>query len=286
MATASDVRQKQMVVKKIVDAGALRSPELETFLSASGQHFAVITDYATVEMFYGDPQVNLRRSLQIISKFSAQAIILKSNAQIWKLVPRNSAGLQRRLQDDRKTRNFPNYCRALFGDADRSQRLSAGISEFGNSVQEAKERFTRLSVSIRAAIGELEAQFTPDDLRAIRAGKKPSLSFSEHALKNIMGLTALYFRDVVRADPMPDSDQVLFSLPFRYVVCSYALSLKWVFEKGYVGVSCEKLRNDYIDVTYSAYATIFDGLITKDKKLRENYATSSWILKTLFHIGQ
>jgi len=56
---------------------------------------------------------------------------------------------------------------------------------------------------------------------------------------------------------MPDSKQVLFSLPFRYVVCSYALSLKWVFEKGYVGASCEKLRNDYIDVTYSAYATIF-----------------------------
>jgi hypothetical protein len=275
-----------MVIKKIVDAGALRSPELQTFLSTSRQHFAVITDYATLEMFYGDPQVNLRRSLQIISKFSAQVIILKSNAQIWKLVPSNSAGLQRRLQDERKTRNFPNYCRTLFGDANRSQRLSAGIAEFGNSVQETRERFTRLSVSIRAAIGELEEQFTPDDLRAIRAGKKPSLSFSEHALTNIMGLTALYFRDVVRADPMPDPDQVLFSLPFRYVVCSYALSLKWVFEKGYAGASCEKLRNDYIDVTYSAYATIFDGLITKDKKLRENYAASSWILKTLFHIGE
>ncbi len=271
-----------MVIKKIVDAGALRSPELETFLSTSSQHFAVITDFATAEMFYGDPQVNLRRSLQIISKFSAQVIILKSNAQIWKLVPRNSSG----LQDDRKTRNFPKYCRALFGDADRSQRLSAGIAEFGNSIQETRERFTRLSVPIRTAIGELEGQFTRDDLRAIRAGKKPSLSFSENALTNIMGLTALYFQDIVRADRMPDSKQVLFSLPFRYVVCSYALSLKWVFEKGYVGASCEKLRNDYIDVTYSAYATIFDGLITKDKKLRENYAASSWILKTLFHIGE
>ncbi len=275
-----------MVIKKIIDAGALRSPELETFLSMSRQHFAVITDYATVEMFYGDPQVNLRRSLQIISRFSAQVIILKSNAQIWKLIPRNSAGLKRRLQDDRKTRNFSKYCRALFGDADRSQRLSAGIAEFGNSVQETRERFTRLSVSIRTAIGELEGQFTPDDLRAIRAGEKPSLSFSEHALTNIMGLTALYFRDVVRADPMPDLHQVLFSLPFRYVVCSYALSLKWVFEKGYAAASREKLRNDYIDVTYSAYATIFDGLITKDKKLRENYAASSWILKSLFHIGK
>ena len=275
-----------MVIKKIVDAGALRSPELETFLSTSSQHFAVITDFATAEMFYGDPQVNLRRSLQIISKFSAQVIILKSNAQIWKLVPRNSSGLQRRLQDDRKTRNFPKYCRALFEDDDRSQRLSAGIAQFGNSIQETRERFTRLSASIRTAIGELEGQFTRDDLRAIRAGKKPSLSFSENALTNIMGLTALYFRDIVRADRMPDSNQVLFSLPFRYVVCSYALSLKWVFEKGYVGASCEKLRNDYIDVTYSAYATIFDGLITKDKKLRENYAASSWILKNLFHIGE
>src|SRR5437764_938913 len=111
-----------MATKQIIDAGALRSPQLERFLTASKQHFAVITDYATLEIFSGDPEGNLRRSLQIVSRFATQVIILRSNKQIWKLVPRTPAGLQRRLQDDRKTRNFPNYCRALFGGAERSQK--------------------------------------------------------------------------------------------------------------------------------------------------------------------
>jgi hypothetical protein len=273
-----------MAIKKIVDAGALRSSRLQGFLASSKQHFAVITDYTTLEIFGGNPEVNLRRSLQIVSKFAAQVIILKSNAQIWKLVPRRTSRLQRHLQDDRKTHNFPNYCRALFGDAERSQKLSPHIIEMGASFRKSKEQFTRASECIREAIGELDAQFTANDLRAIRAGQKPSVTFSANALKNIMGLTALYFRDVVHADPMPDADGVLYSLPFRYVVCSYALSLRWILERGYTGVSVEKLRNDYIDVTYAAYATLFDGLITNDKKLRQSYAAAVWILKHLFRI--
>jgi hypothetical protein len=163
--------------------------------------------------------------------------------------------------------------------------MSSAISEFGKSAQEARERFTRLASPIREAIGDLAAQFTNEEIRAIRARRKPSVSFSENALKNIMGLSGQYFRDVVGANPMPDPARVLYSLAFRYAVCSYALSLKWAFEKGYLGASPDKLRNDYVDVTYAAYATIFDGLITNDNKLRENYAVSCWILRNLFRIG-
>jgi hypothetical protein len=274
-----------MATKKIVDAGALRSPQLQGFLATSKQHFAVITDYTTLEIFAGKPEVNLRRSLQIVSRFAGQVIILKSNAQIWKLVPRRSPGLQRHLQDDRKTQNFLNYCQALFGDVERSQKLLPDIVEMGRRFRASKEQFTRVSERIREAIAELDAQFTPSDLHAIRTGRKPSVTFSENALKNIMGLTGLYFQNIVHADPMPDADKVLYSLPFRYVVCSYALSLKWILERGYIGASAEKLRNDYIDVAYSAYATLFDGLITNDKKLRQNYAAAVWILKHLFRIG-
>jgi len=65
--------------------GALRSPELENIPFEIQPAFR--RNYRLLQQqrcFYGDPQVNLRRSLQIISKFSAQVIILKSNAQIWK----------------------------------------------------------------------------------------------------------------------------------------------------------------------------------------------------------
>src|SRR5437899_1704641 len=84
-----------------------------------------------------------------------------------------------------------------------STRRFSYYIDYGESARELRDRFTRQTASIRAAITNLEKQIAPNDLC----------------------VTALHFRDVVRADPMPDSDQALFTFPFRYAVCTYALSL-------------------------------------------------------------
>ena len=270
-------------VKKVVDAGSLRTPELESYLSKSAGNFAIITEFATLEMFYGDVDVNFRRSLAIICRFPQQVIILKSNAKISKMTPR-PRGLQKRLQDEAKTQNFVKFCRLLSRDEIPNQYLRQNIMDYGEFAREWRDRFTRQTVSIRAAITNLEKQIAPNDLKALRSGQLASPAFTEQAIRNIMGVTALHFRDVVRANPMPDSDQALFTFPFRYAVCTYALSLKWVIDGGHSNAGRPKLRNDYIDMTYAAYATFFDGLITKDRKLQAIHAASCWILANVFGI--
>ena len=70
----------------------------------------------------------------------------------------------------------------------------------------------------------------------------------------------------------------VFSFQFRYSLCSYSLALKWIMDGGYDSISNDKLRNDFIDMVYAAYATFFDGIITKDKKLLEIYQFARWQL--------
>src|SRR5436190_23583261 len=102
--------------KKVIDVSALRSAALEDFVAASPTNMAVITDYASMESFKGDPAINIRRSLAILSRFAKQVVVLKSTAEICALRPRVS-GLHSRFLDRRQTKGFPKYCRALLNGA-------------------------------------------------------------------------------------------------------------------------------------------------------------------------
>jgi hypothetical protein len=273
-----------VIVKKVVDVGALRGPDLENYLSKSHRNFAVITEFTTMEMFAGNPEKNLRESLSVVSKFLEQVILLKGHEEISKISGR-SKGLQKRLEDDGKTRAFMKYCQALFcGKTASHPNLAYDIADKGNVANSWKNRITQKTESVRNGIATLKQRINPDDLRAIRGGKLASPAFTDQLVSDIMGLTALYFRDAVRLQPMPDSDEAVYTFIFRYALCAYALSLKWVIQGGHANAKNETLRNDYIDMTYAAYATLFDGLITRDSKLQELYGIACWILTNVFHI--
>ena len=56
---------------------------------------------------------------------------------------------------------------------------------------------------------------------------------------------------------------------FRWAVATYLLMIKWISDGGYQSVKIEKIHNDAIDMTYAAYGTYYDGVLTKDGKLQE-----------------
>ena len=49
------------------------------------------------------------------------------------------------------------------------------------------------------------------------------------------------------------------------------LRLKWIAEGGIEQYPIEKMRNDLVDITYSAHATYFDGLLSDDQKVNDIY---------------
>lgn len=270
-----------VIVKKIVDAGGLRSPSLEDYLSQSRGHFAVMTEFVTMEMFGGNAAINVRESLAIISRFPSQVILLKGNAKISKLTGR-PGGLQKRLQDERKTQAFVRYCRALFHNTVPAGTIARDIADKGDAARQWMDRILQKTASVRSGLENLEKRIDAEDLKAIRRGHVASPAFTNQVVADIMGLTALHFRDVACLHRMPSDEEALFTFPFRYAVCAYTLSLKWVIDRGYANAKSTTLKNDYIDMTYAAYATFFDGLITKDKKLQELYALACWVLDKVF----
>ena len=274
-----------MTSKKVVDVGALRSPDLERYLSASRGNVAIITEFTTMEMFSGNAEINLRRSLAILSKFLDQVVLLKGNARISRLTGR-LRGLHKRLQDEKKTRAFRKYCQLLFRNESAQGDLARDIAGKSQVAKQWRDRMTTKTAAIREGLSNLAARIDPGDLKAIRTGQAASRTFTDQTVADIMGITALHYRDIIRLDRMPSSDEALFTFPFRYAVCVYALSIKWVAKGGHINAKSETLRNDYIDMTYAAYATFFDGLITGDAKLKELYEISCWILENVFQINR
>lgn len=270
-------------MKKIIDAGALRSPELSYFLAASPTNMAVICDYASMESFKGDGEINIRNSLRILSGHTRQVIILKSTSQIT-LLKAHSGGLHKRFTDYKQTEDFPAYCRAIFNGAVDPSRLTADIKRKEVRSNTHFQKLQENAENIRNGLTTLFQSYPPDDLRCLRAGKSVSEAFSNRVVNDIVGVTNALFRDSLKEEEFPTPPDALFSFQFRYALCSYALALNWAAKGGFETVAAAKLRNDYVDMIYAAYATFFDGLISKDNKLLEIYRMALWLLKNIFHI--
>jgi hypothetical protein len=54
------------------------------------------------------------------------------------------------------------------------------------------------------------------------------------------------------------------------------------FRRGASNVSVDKLGNDLVDMHYVAYATLFDGLLSRDKKMQAVYGDALFFLENVF----
>ena len=267
--------------KQVIDAGALRSAALEKFLRASRTNTAVITDYASMESFKGDGAVNIRRSLEIISRFPQQVLILKSTAEVCALRPRSS-GLHGRLLDRRQTAGFPKYCCALFNGVVHPADMAYDIASKSAASREQFARMERTAAGISTAWTALFKSYTRDELQALRRQGIISARLANRIIRDVFVVTARFFRDMNSSSDMPSTIDALYSFPFRFALCTYVLALHWAVKGGYQSASTHTIRNDFTDATYASYATFYDGIITLDQKLNEIYMLSRWMLNALF----
>lgn len=70
---------------------------------------------------------------------------------------------------------------------------------------------------------------------------------------------------------------------FRYAVAGYV----WLLEKlrngasGKQILSAKKVTSDFIDIIYVAYATYFDGILSKETRVQHNFYETLVILKQI-----
>jgi hypothetical protein len=266
-------------MKKVVDTNALRSPLLETYLAASPTNIAVVTENLWVELFKGAGATNVERSLRILAEHPKQVIVLKSQVKILKIRPRQS-GLQSRLVDEEQTDGFGRYCRALFTnrwteeearrDRERKQQIANRKYDRGRESVEA----------IRSAIELLKKRCSPEELKALRRKEILPTEFWFRFADDVFATAEAFAR---QRHPGPiTGETLLYSYIFRYALCALPRAVDWIAEGGHATAAPETIVNDYTDMAYAAYATFYDGIVTRDEKLKEIHAFASRLLDRVF----
>lgn len=267
--------------RKIVDSNAMQTEMLRSYLSASPNNYAVLNDYASMEAYKGNTLTSIYRSMEIASEFPRQMIVLKPTGRICALLGRNQ-GLQRRMIDERQTREFPTFCKRLQAARDGDTYFQAQLLESGRVANWQMDRILESAPILPGAIKELRKTFNPEELKAIRLDEPFPQSLIEKSMKFIIDLTFYTFPN----HPSPPArirsvDELQNTFLFRHSVSTFVWSLDWIARGGADGVRPDRMRNDVVDVIFATYATFFDGLISNDEKAQRIYRAAQFILSML-----
>jgi hypothetical protein len=269
------------VMRKVVDSNYLQDDRLRIYLSASHDNYAVLTDYAAMEAFKGDTLVSISRSMEVLSQYPKQVIVLKSTGVMAMLRGRRK-GLQARMVDHEQTSGFADWCKGLekaqLGDvALQKQLLDAG--------RDASAHLDRMLADAKTYADNVEVaakNYDAAQLKILRANKPYTSELIDKVIDNILNLAALLFAGHPKIVKLPPAMELPNTFIFRYALCGYLLALRWIEVGGAKNVKVERLRNDMVDASFAAYATYFDGLLSADIKATELYRDAKVLLKRAF----
>jgi hypothetical protein len=255
---------------KVVDQNYLRepNPELHRYLSAG--NYAVFPDIAAMESFKGDALINLRRSLEIICRYPGQVVVLRDTQTIIRVTQRGGRALRRLLIDPDQTEGFDNFCMQTY--AVDPMELSPELAEIEQKANAAKAFFEdklKSTKLILRAIGTFHKAFPPEQLKELRADAAYSPELFSRILKHVLLVTAKLMKG--QGFLLKKPSQVRSNYLFRFALAGYLLAIRWVAKGGQSHLPLAKLQNDVDDMQYVAYATYYDGLLSKDKKMNEMY---------------
>ena len=128
--------------------------------------------------------------------------------------------------------------------------------------------------------------FTDTEVRILRKGSDLTDEIIDKFVQNILLLAAVLFRDHPRVTKWPDATELPNTFIFRYALCAHLLVFNWIAVGSPPKLKPEKMRNDIVDMSFAAYATFFDGLLTEDKKLQNIYHEASRLLPMLFSVDR
>jgi len=264
-------------MKLVVDTNYLRAPELTLFLAETDQNFAVITDYAAMEAFKTESIPTLIKSFEIVSQYPRQVLVLKSTTAVCGLHSRKS-GLQRRLVDHKQTVAFPAFYAQLKMAAAGHSGYTEQLLESGRVASQHMNLLIDDAVGMTDTFLEMSERFSREERRIIRTGAiyTPAIvqKFVHASLELAKELMDIHPR-VVR---YPRPEELMNHFLARMAVCMMLLILHWVGDGGQLKIKPEKIRNDFVDVNFAAYALYFDGILSKDQKLSSIAAQARHIL--------
>lgn len=254
-------------MKKIIDVNYLRDNRLRDYLEEDKNNFILLTDYASMESFKGQSLVNIKNSMEIISDFSEQVLVLKNTVDVMK-EDLSHPWQNDFLIDQQQSIGFRDFCREV-------KQASEGNSFFADhllkkselaslAIEQKKESASLVFKGIEQFSKELDQEF----VKVLRTREPWTSSEYDYIWRTVIELCKLMFK---KQNEVPNKDTFIRHYIFRYSLVCYLFALKWISEGGWQSYPKEDMRNDLIDMSYVAYATYFDGVLSKDNKINELY---------------
>lgn len=268
-------------MKLVIDSNRLQSTELRTFLAKSQSNVAVLTDYVAMEAYKGDTLVGIFKSMEILSEYPRQVIVLKGTrsacAQRGRL-----AGLQRRLIDQAQTEGFPEFVENLRRAERGDTNLQRQLLEHGKEATAHLNRMLADAESTAAVIEDIARLYSKEERRQVRVGEVLPAAVVDKIVKSVLHIAAQAFRQHPDVNFVPKYDELGNTFIFRIALSTYLLILDWGARGGARDANPAKFRNDFVDMNFAAYATYFDGLLSADAKIRRLHGELRVWLTTLF----
>lgn len=268
-------------MRKIVDSNFMRATSLRSYLTASRHNYAVITDYASMEAYKGETLISIFHSMEILSEFPRQVIILKGTQAICGLSGRGS-GLQRRMIDEHQTRGFLSYCKALSRAKAGNQELQRQILALGAEATTHMDRLLVDATFMPSIVAEVSQTYSANELKILRTRTPYSVELISKIVNSILMLAKSMFGSHPRAKRLPGESEYANTYIFRFALCAYLLILRWIKTGGPTTMKPERIRNDMVDLSFAAYATFFDGILTADQNVVATYDEAIFLLRVLF----
>lgn len=266
-------------MRKVVDANCLGDKRLRLLLQASPANRVVLTDYVAMESYKGGRD-GIFQSMEILSYFPEQVIVLKSTQVICGLKS-SKKGFVKRMIDHAQTKGFSTYCAQLRRARSGASSYEAHLLDHEKEANSHLERVLEDAKGFESSIGEIAKNYTAEELRILRTGGRLSEAMIDKFVKQILLLAAYVFRDHPRVRELPNVSTLQNAFIFRFALCMYLLAIERI-SSGAKGIKPEHLRNDMVDMSYVAYATYFDGLLSNDERVSKIYTHARVFLDTMF----
>jgi len=264
-------------MKLVVDSNQLRDESLAAFLRFNPRNVAVLPDYAAMEALKGDPVIGMFESMKVLARFHSQVQILKTTMVVCGLSG-CSRGLQRRLIDVPRTKDFELFCRNLVHARSGSPLLVSKLKDLGEESRSHMARVEKDALGFADASVKAARLFTTEERGKILAPGSLSPILHKKLLLQVMHLSAFVFNVHPAVKRLPSSEELLNTYIFRSSICHLLLGFKYASDGGVPGKATTRIRNDMVDSHFATYATFFDGLLSADVLTNHLYHATTRVL--------
>lgn len=250
----------------VIDSNMLQSDELRQYLRSSASNLAVLTDFAWYEIYKQESLDGIRHGLSVVDDHPDQTILFKSSNHIARLDPKVAEDLDCLILDGPlgDIRHFVSLVRsddALESDA------RATLEALWGWARTMKPSLIEGALDFVESFPEMQAQmFDRGEIRIIRSRGK----YSDQMIFTIFGAAIQIWEILAEVYGLPikglSEVEISQTNLFRFGLGLIMYLLWWIQGGSQATIRIDRASNDFIDLSFAAHATYFDGLLTRDNK--------------------